>query len=598
MEHIFILSLLLVALILFATEWVRSDIVAIGVAVVLMVTGTVDIEAGFSGFSNPAVITVIAMFILSSGLVRTGVAEYIGELMVKVSGSSPVLMTIVVMLVVGVMSAFMNNIGATAILITSVFAMARKMSYPSGKLLMPLSFGSLLGGLTTLIGTPPNLLVSAALMDYDFEGFNIFDFLPTGLAVLGTGMLYMATVGKYLIPVRKDDDDLAGGYHLDEYISEVSIPEGSSFAETTIRESGLKEEYGLIVLKIRRKRDQDEMNINPDPSVVLKEGDILVVEGNVEEFLQVKKDKHLDIHIERKVNEGKLTDDADNMAEVAIAPNSNILGQTIKQADIRRRFGVLAIALHRRGHTFRRNYATIPLQVGDVILIQGSEQALSSLSANRNFLVINRLDKEPPQTHKAPYAIGIMGLVVLLAATGLLHISLAGFTGVVLMVLFGCIKPENIYRDVEWRVIFLIAGLMPLGIAMDSEHTGTAGWIAGLVTDYVGAYGPWVVMAALFVLTSILTGIMSNAATAVLLAPIAITIAIDMGIEPYAFLMTIAISASASFITPVGHQSNVLIYGLGGYRFLDFARVGGPLTLVIFLVTMLVVPVIWPFTPM
>lgn len=595
MEHLIILGIILLALILFASEVIRPDVVAIGVAVLLMLTGIVGYEAGFSGFSNPAVITVIAMFILSSGLVRTGVADYIGEQMIRVSGKSNIMITVVVMLTVGIMSAFMNNIGATAILLTSVFAIARKTKYESAKLLMPLSFGSLLGGLTTLIGTPPNLLVSASLAEYGYESFSMFDFLPTGLAVLAAGILYMAFVGHYLIPVRKKPDGFTESYKLEDYITEISLTDESSFAGKTIQDSGLQNEYNLTVLKIRRKEDKSELSVNPTPSTVLQAGDIMLVKGNVDELLQVKEGSDFDIHIEKKVQDENLKGEDVQLAEVAIAPNAGILGRTIKQADIRKRFGVLAIALHRRGHVFKQNYANVSLEVGDVILVQGTPDALTELARNRNFLVVNKLEHEPRQTHKAPYAIGIMLLAIITASTGLLHISVAGFMGVVLMVLFGCVKAENLYRDVEWRVIFLIAGMMPLGIAMDDNHAGTASWLASYVVEYAGAYGPYFMMGCLFIFTTVLTGVMSNAATAVLLSPIAISIAANMGIQPHAFLMTIAISASASFVTPIGHQANVLVYGLGGFRFLDFARVGGPLTVIIFLVTMLVVPIVWPF---
>jgi di/tricarboxylate transporter len=596
MEHLYILALILIALILFASEKFRPDVVAIIVMMTLIVTQTVTIEEGFSGFSNPAVITVIAMFILSAGLVRTGVADAIGHMMIKVAGPNPILLTIIVMLTVGLMSAFMNNIGATAILITSIYAISKKVHYPASKLLIPLSFGSLMGGLTTLIGTPPNLLVSTALSDYGYEPFQMFDFLPTGLAIMAVGALYMAFVGRYLIPVRGDHPNYTSIYHLNEFITEISITENSSLSGVSVQDSFLQKDFGLTILRIRRDGTGQVHQFIPEPKTVLQANDRLIVEGNLEKLLRIKESKDLMIHIETKISDQNLIGENVELAEVAIAPNSALLNKTIKSADIRKRFGVLAIALRRRGHYIHQDYVKEPLDVGDVMLVQGTPEALKRISQSEDFLVINLLEEKPRTYSKAPFAIASIGLAVLLAVTDLLHISAAGMLGVILMVLTGCVKPEDMYKQVEWRVIFLIAGMMPLGIAMDDTHTGTAMWLASGVVSLVGGYGPYVVLASIFILTTMITEVMSNAAAAVLLAPIGISIAIGMNLMPHPFLMAIAIGASTTFLTPIGHQANVLVYGVGGYRFSDFPKVGVILNILIFIVTMVLVPMVWPFT--
>ena len=596
MEHYLVLGLIVGALALFALEVVRPDIVALGVTLVLLLTGTVDFNEGFSGFSNPAVITIIAMFILSSGLVRTGVADSIARTMARAGGSSPVLLTLVVMGAVGVMSAFMNNIGAVAVLLPAMFLISRESGYPAGKLLIPLAFGSLMGGLTTLIGTPPNLLVSIALEDHGWEGFALFDFVPTGLAVMAVGALYMAFVGRRLIPERKVSGDLTEEYRLQDYLSELIVPPGSPLAGRTIADADIGARLGVTVLRVQRGSSDGPVILTPGPRTVLEEGDRLVVEGSITGLVGDRR-SGLEIYAERKFTAESLTDEDVHLAEAAIAPGSRLVGTTIELGFIRRRYGILVLALRRRGHTLQERFTSIPLAVGDVLLVQGREDALADMAGSPDFLMVNVLQPARRLTRKAPLALGSMAIAVVAAATGLLHISVAGMLGVLLMALTGCIRPEEMYRDVEWRVVFLIALMMPLGIAMDDAHTGTARWLADGIVGVAGDHGPLVVLGALVLVTAGITAVMSNAAAAVLMAPMGIAIAAGLGLEPYPFLMAIAIGASATFLTPVGHQVNVLVYGIGNHRFTDFTRVGAPLTVLVLAVTMLLVPVVWPFTP-
>lgn len=598
MEHFLILGLIAVALVLLALEVARPDIVALGVMLVLLLSGVVTIEEGFSGFSNPAVITVIAMFILSGGLVRTGIADYVAERIVNFGGNNQIVLTITVMLTVGVMSAFMNNIGAVAVLLPAMFVIAQKSNYAVTRLLMPLSFGSLMGGLTTLIGTPPNLLVSIALESAGYPGFRMFDFAPTGLAIMLVGAFYMALIGRHLIPVRKTEGDLTREYKLEEYLTEVVIPEKSVFIGKTIVESGLRSEHGLIVLRIHRPLNGQLITLEPGPHTVLKAEDRLIVEGSVLGLVRDREGGPLKIYADRKFTEDSLADEELELAEVAISPNSKLVGQRIDQGHIRHRFNILVLAFRRRGQTLHDRFISIPLEVGDVLLVQGSQAAIRELAQSADFLVVNRLDHASRDVKRAPIAVGIMVISITAAATGLLHISVAGMLGVLLMVLTKCIRVQDMYYEVEWRVIFLIAGMMPLGIAMDDRHTATARWLADQILAVAGSYGPTVLLAAILVFTTLLTQVMSNAAAVVLLAPIGIAMATGMGIQPYPFLMGIAIAASTAFLTPIGHQSNVLVYGVGNYRFSDFPRVGGPLSVVILLMALFLVPAIWPFQPL
>jgi di/tricarboxylate transporter len=596
MEHYLVLGVIVIALVLFALEVTRPDVVALGVTLVLLLTGTVSLADGFSGFSNPAVITVIAMFILSAGLVRTGVADWIARLVIRLGGARPVVITAVVMVTVGIMSAFMNNLGAVAVLLPAMFLVAKKSGYPATKLLMPLSFGSLLGGLTTLIGTPPNLLVSIALEEQGWDGFSMFDFLPTGLAVMIVGAVYMSLVGRHLIPVREPAADLAEVYNLQEYLTELIVPEGSAFADRTLAESTIRAQLGLTVLRIQRGSGEDRRFLSPSPDLVLRVGDRLVVEGDLSELVD-QSSRPLDIYAETKLTAEDLQNDDVNLAEAAIAPGSRLIGTTVDRGWIRARYNVMVLAHRRRGQTLHDRFISIPLEVGDVLLVRGPESAMAEMSRSRDFLMVNRLQTNRRWPEKAPYALASMAIAITAAATGLLHISVAGMFGVLLMVITGAVRPEDMYRDVEWRVIFLIAFMMPLGIAMDDGHTGTARWLADGLVDIAGDYGPYVLLACLILFTTMLTEVMSNAAAAVLLAPIGIAIAVGMGFEPYPFLMGIAIGASTTFLTPIGHQANVLVYGVGNYRFTDFTRVGAPLNVIIFFVALVLVPMVWPFTP-
>jgi di/tricarboxylate transporter len=597
MEHALVLGLILVALGLFALEVTRPDVIALGVTLALLLSGAITVAEGFSGFSNPAVITVVAMFILSAGLVRTGVADWIAEFVARAGGSSPIRLTLIVMLTSGVMSAFMNNIAAVAVLMPAMFVIARQTGYSVSKLLMPLAFGSALGGLATLIGTPPNLLVSIALEDRGWDAFEMFDFLPTGLVLLAVGAAYMALVGRLFIPDRGDGSgDLTETYALQDYLTELIVPEGSPFADKTLAESDIHSSLGLTVLRVQRAVDDELTVLTPSPNMVLRVGDRLVVEGSITDLVG-ESSRPLDIYAETKLTAEALTNEDTHLGEAAIAPGSRLVGTTIARGWIRRRHGVLVLALRRRGETLRDRFISVPLEIGDVLLVQGPENALSEMAASRDFLMVNRIESKRRLPKKAPYALGSMAIAITLGGTGLLHISVAGMVGVLLMVLTGCIRPEEMYRDIEWWVIFLIALMMPLGIAMDDDHSGTARWLADGLIDLVGDLGPYVVLAGLLIFTTMLTQVVSNAAAAVLLAPVGIAAAVGMGFEPYPFLMGIAIGSSISFLTPIGHQSNLLIYGVGNYKFTDFPRVGGPLNVLLFGVAMLVVPVVWPFTP-
>jgi len=586
-EILLVLSILALALILFAGEWLRVDITALVVLILLTVLGLIDFKQAFEGFSNPAVITVIGMFVLSAAMVRTGVAAWLGQIILQLAGKSQVRLLITIMLAVGIMSAFMNNIAAVAILMPAVMGLAKRRGIAPTKLLIPLAFSSLLGGLTTLIGTPPNILVSMILIDNGYQPFSMFSYLPTGLAALAVGLAFLATLGWRLLPEGESRDDLADNYGVRQYVSEVLVPPNSPLAGLTLRDSNVGAEFGVTVLAVLR----DGERFPALGETQLQADDILMVEGSVEDLLEIMAARGLKILADAE-NAG-VSPSLLEVAEATIAPRSAIVGHTIKELDFRHRYGLNVIAIRRHEVTLAKKLGDVRLEFGDVLLLQGTREHMDAMRQTNEFLLLEPVDKPVHRTDKAVLAVGIMLLTIIMAASGLLHISVAAMVGAVLAVLLGCIDVNEAYGAIEWRAVVLIGAMLPMGTAM--QTTGTATFLANQMVALVGDYGPIMTMAGLYLLTMIITQTMSHAAAAVLMAPIAISLATSLGVAPHPYMMAIAIAASSSFGTPIGHQASVLVYAAANYRFFDFTKVGVPLALLVFAVSMAVIPVIWPF---
>ncbi len=610
MEIVLVMGILVVAMVLFATEWIRVDITAVVVLIALALTGLVTTEEAFSGFANPAVVTVVAMFVLGASLSQTGVTQAIGKQIHRLTGGKEPYLVVGIIGTVGTMSAFMNNIGACAILFPAVMGIARQTGISPSKLLIPLSFGSLMGGLVTLIGTPPNLLVSMALEAHGYEGFKIFDFAPTGIPILIAGILFMVFVGRWLLPSRTAPESELGEF-IRTYLTELVVLEGSQLIGNTLAESRLGRDYDVAVLGIIRKHPVPEGTpfegpgerptmrqvriLSPLPHEVLKQGDHLLVEANVEKIMEMRATRGVQIKAELSTSAAGITSDDIGLLEVVISPQSWIVGRTLKEIDFRNRFQVTALGVYRHGEMLHDKLGRIPIKAGDVLLVQGGRDSLKRLRDERHFLVLEEVEVEGMRTDRAWRAVAVMALAMGCAAFGLLHIAVAGVAGSLLMVLTRCITMDEAYRAIDWKTVFLIAGLLPLAVAMD--HTGAALLMSDMVVGAFSGYGPVGVMAGFFVVTAVLTQMMSNAAAAVLVAPIAIAAAQSMGLSPYPFVMAVAISASTSFITPVAHPTNILVYGPGNYRFTDYLKVGGPLLLIIFMMSLFLIPAVWPFTP-
>jgi len=584
------LGIIGVAIALFATEKLRVDVIALIVLITVGLTGLVSPEEIFTGFANPAVITVWAVYMVSAGLFKTGVADILGRGIMRLSGASEPRLIVVIMLTCGIMSGFMNNVGATAVLMPVVIAISRRTKVPVSKLLIPLAFSALLGGELTLIGTPANILGAGILAARGLPTFTFFEFAPMGALFLATGVVYMLLVGRRLLPVRQAPDDAQMASQLRGYVSEVRVADDSQLAGQSLVESRLGADYELTVLAVERN-GRVRTTLHPDTRI--EAGDLLMVEGAAENLIRARDALGLVIEVERTAeSEQQLDVDKVHLMEATLAPASRMTNQTLSQIEFRNRYGFSVLAIWRHGEVITQRLRDVRLKFGDALLLQGPRHRLPALQEGGEFLVLEPVALELRRLSKAPIAVGIMGLVLALVLFAGLHIAMAMVIGAVLMVVTGCLTMDEAYQNVDWRTVFLVAGMLPLGIAM--ETSGAAWFLADVLLDMVGGFGPRAVLGGIYILVALLTQPMSNAAAVVLVTPIAIDTALGMGADPKSFVIVVVLGAATSFLTPVGHKANVLVFGPGGYRFFDYTRVGTGLTLALFVVAMIFVPIFFP----
>ena len=774
-EIAIVLAITALAIILFITERVRVDVVALMVLVILALTGLVTPTEAISGFSNPAVVTVWAVLILGAALSRTGVAGLVGHRVLRLAGDSEIRLLAIIMLTVAILSGFMNDIGVATLFLPVVIDIARRLKLAPSKLLIPLAFAALLGGLITLIGTPPNILISEALRQAGLKSFEMFDYAPVGIIVMLAGVIFMVLIGRHLLPNRDIAREYSGEdykqlYDLHKRMGTVHLPANSGLAGKTLAQSRLGSALGLNVIAIIH---DDQTNLAPSRDVLLKPGDKLLVEGRLDQLSNLRGRHHLILE-EDKLSVERLVSAEIELVEVTIPPGSTIIGQNLRQMDFRNHYGAIVLGIRRGNIPRRTNLESIPLQADDVLLVQGTRQQIDTLREDNNLMVskprsaevynleerlmvvglpedsslvgksltesrlgdafglgvlgivregrtnlmpapdekllagdtllvkgkkedlltleglqnleidsdtppdladlesedvglietvlsphttlvgktlrelhfrakyglsvlaiwregqayrsnlrdmtlrfgdalllygsrenFNMLGKEPdfvvlteeaqeaPRRDKTLLSVLVMVVVLLPVILGWVNIAIAAVVGVVLMILTGCLTVEEAHRSIEWKAIFLIAGMLPLGIAL--QKTGAANFLAQEMVNLVGGWGPIAILAGLFILAALASQVMPNPAVAVLLAPIALNTASDLGISPFPLLMAVAVSASAAFLSPVGHSANIMVMGPGGYRFSDYIKVGLPLTLVVLVVVVLVMPIFWPF---
>lgn len=576
------------AVALFASGKLRADLVAVAVMVALMLSRVIEPEEGLAGFSNGATVTVAAMFVLGAGVFRTGALNFVGALLERASARGPLPAAAVLMLGVGVLSAFLNNTAAVALLIPVVLAAARRSKVSPSKLLMPLSYASMFGGVCTLIGTSTNILGNSIAVRDGQPPFGMFEFARLGLLFAFTGGLYMLLAGIPLIPARRTSNELVDTFGLGKYLTEVVLEPDAPSVGKSIADSPLLREMNIEVLEVLR----GSRRLHPLPDTVLIAGDVLRVRCDVEQISLMQERVGISLRAVRLGDEQLMSEDT-MLIEAVVAPDSVLTGQNLKAARFRQQFGGIVLAIRHRGRLMRERLEQIGLRAGDALLVMIRRDQLEHLRQDRAFLLVSEPHLPQFRRGKIVAAVGIVAAVVVAAATGLVPIVIGAPTGALLMILSAVLEPAEAYRAIDWKVVVLLAGLLALGAAM--EKTGAAKLIATGLVSLVGDLGPRAILAALFLLTILLTEVMSNAATVALLMPISIVTAQSLAVSPRPFMFAVMFAASSSFMTPVGYQTNTMIFAPGQYRFSDFVRVGAPLNLLFWAIGSLLIPVLWPF---
>jgi di/tricarboxylate transporter len=595
-EILTVLAFTGVAVVLMATELLRAELAAWFLTIALTLSGLITPQEAFAGLSNTAVVTILAVFILTKGLDKTGVIGYVGNVLRRLAGNRSTRFLALVMVSGASLSLFMHNIAAAAVLLPAVINVARRTKISPAKLLMPLAFSANLGGLATLLATS-NILVSTTLRDLGLAPYGLLDFAPVGLPLIAVGVVYMLLAGRRMLPdidpmeqlgrTQRLRQELAKMYALQERLNEVSIPAKSSLVGQTIAASQIGERLGLSILAICR--EDEAVCIAPRPNRVLREGDTLLVTGRPERVQQLA-ELGTDVFETVRWNDSLATEQV-ALSEITLTPRSQAVGHTLKELGFREKYGLSVVAIWRGGRSYRTDVGDLPLQFGDALLVHGSRRGLSLLRADADFLVLAE-PEAPLRVRKGWLATLVMALALIAAASGLLPIAVAMTLGALVMVALGCLTVDEAYRSVEWRVVFLIAGMLPVGIAL--AQTGAAEWLGDLFVNALAGWGALALAGGIFILAAALAQVMSGQVTAVMLTPVAVAAARQVGADPRSLAMAVALGCGMVFMTPLSHPVNVFVMGPGGYKFRDFVRVGLPLTLLLFLTVLFVLPIFWP----
>ena len=583
-------AIVLGALVVFTLDLFPIDLVALAIMSLILVLGPIlgiAPEEAISGFSNPATITVLAMFILSGGISRTGAINLLARRMIRFAGAGELRQLITVMLVVSPISIFINNTAAVALLIPSVIALAHEHRRAPSKLLMPLSFFSQLAGVITLIGTSTNILGSVLSAREGYGAFGMFEFARIGLLVFVTGALYILFIGRKLLPERHAEPEITKVYQLKEYLTEVIVLPDSPLVGKSVIESHLRKQFDIDVWEVLR---DGQKLAHPLAEKILQADDILFVKANTRQLRQIKDIEGLDNVSKVRLGGLERKSDRRELLEVVIGANSDLIGGTLQTTNFRHHYNCTVIAIRQRGQLIRERLGQIRLHFGDTLLLRGTTVALAQIKREPSFIVGEEVPPEEFRTEKIPVALAIVGGVVIIAALGQ-PILVTALVGCVLMVLTGCLKMNELHQSIRLDVIFLLAGVIPLGLAL--ERTGGAQLLADLAIQSAGYVPPLIVLGIFYLMAMLLTELISNNATVVVMVPVAVATATTLGLDPKAFILAIMFAASTSFSTPVGYQTNTMIYGPGGYKFSDFIRVGGPLNLLLAIVTPLYIYLVW-----
>ena len=586
-----VLTLLFVALVIFATERIPIDIVSLVLVLLLVVTGTLTAGEAFAGFGNDIVITIAGLFILTGGLAKTGVIDVVGRRLQGIAGNSAFRMAAMVMIVAALCAAFMKNTTTTAIFLPVVLGIAIRKSINPSKLLMPLAFGAILGGTCTLIGTSTNLAVSGAMTRYGLQPFSMFELTRVGVPIVAVGMLYMLIVGLRLIPKREPSTSLTEQYHVRQYMSEVLVLEGSPLIGKRLSEAPLSDELDLTVVGILR--GEKRFRIAPNPDEEIRAGDLLLVQGRVDDILRVKSEAGIEIKADFELSDNLLESADKNVElfEAMIPRGSNFIGQNLKRLKFQKQYRLIVLAINRHGINLLSKMSKVRLRFGDVLLLQGRRDSVEQLASDSQLLLLEEISDRQARPEKKPWALLAFGVFLTLSITHVVPLSVAVLSGVLILLASRAVRAQEIYEMIEWRLIVLIACMMSFGQAMEGTHADQ--YLADLIVRATGHYGPLAVLSGFFLMTVALTQPMSNQAAALVMLPIAVKTAVLLGLNPRAFAVTVTYAASCSFLTPL-EPACVLIYTPGNYRFLDFVKVGSVLTLAVFAIVIWLVPIFWP----
>jgi len=582
------LFILVVAMALFSFERIPADAVGLGVLLSLILTGLLPSDLAFAGFGSSTVMMILGLLILTAALVRTGVVDIGGRALFRFTGQTPNRLLLVIMIAAAVMSAFMSNTASTAFFVPLVFGLAQRARVSVATLLMPLAFASILASSITLVSTSTNIVISGLMTRYELPPLGMFELAPVGIPIAVAGLIYMFFIGRHLIPDRLAGNQSTEGIGKYPYLTEIMILPDSSLAGKRLDEAGLGRDFDLKVLQVIRGKNR---YLAPQAETQLEENDVLLVEGWRDDILKAADISGLDIKANVTLSNPDLQTKDTGLVEVILLAGSPLIGRTLKGFRFRERYGLQVLAINRHGETIRRKISEILLRMGDVLLVQGHRANIAALEAGKVFRVLTALENRRPHLQRAPLAVMIFVGVLAAATFNLIPLPVAVLLGALLAFVTRCITPEEAYRDIEWKAIILIGSMLALGAAM--EETGAAEFFASQLINFTGAAQPAWLLTAFFVLTVLLTQPMSNQAAAIVIVPVAIQTALQLNLNPRTFAMMIAVAASCSYLTPF-EPSCLMVYGPGGYRFMDFLKVGALLTMLIYLIAIIMVPLIWP----
>lgn len=593
-QQVSFLIILVVACLLLITERIRSDLVAVLIVLALAATRVLSPKEALSGFGSEPAIVVVSIFVISAAFHETGLAERIGQKIGKLAGEGYTRIVVVLMSSVALLSAFTHHVTTTAVMLPVTLNLARERNIPASKLLIPLSFSASLGTAITIIGAPAFLVASDVLQRGGRPALGIFSIAPIGLSISALGVLFMVLVGRFLLPSRAGGEDLKHRFRLESYFTELKIQADSAFLGKTLAEIKKDGHYKFTVVGWIREGRRLR---GPFAREQIRQEDVLLIHATPEDIVAFRQERGIELHPIDKYGtddgspEANLEDISDRLVQVVIAPRSDVIGRTLGEIDFRRRYDALVIGLWRRDGLVQQELARVKLKAGDVLLLQGEEEPISTIANDPAFLMVPFHGESKPRG-KARLAAAIMLGTIALAAFNFLSLDIITLSGATAMILFGCIASRQAYRAIDARIYVFIAGAIPLGAAM--QKSGTAELIAGGLEKAVGTWPPLLVLLAIFAIVAVVTQFMSDAATTALFAPVALALAQSLGRAPEPYVVTVAMAAVTAFLTPIGHHGNLLVYGPGRYQFMDFVKVGTPLTVLVALVVTTVALMIWP----